>query len=317
MTINETAAWLLARDSFLITNHLRPDGDAHGSAAALCQGLRECGKTAYILPNPDSTARFIPFVERYYPDPEEDFAPAYILSVDTASLNMLCTAASAFADRIDLAIDRHPSNTFYAKNTCVDGSMASCGEIIYDLLRCLPCGVSRDSAVPLYVALSTDTGCFAFANTTSNTLRVASELVDLGAPQAELNRILFRTKAKSRMRLEGEVFSGIDFYFEDRVAFITITRAMMDRCGVTENEMDDIAAIPGSVEGVEVGITIRELEAGGCKVSVRSGPHFDSNALCGRFGGGGHKMAAGLSMDTDVDNMKRLLLEALGETFGK
>ena len=76
MTVKETAEWLLSRDSFLITNHLRPDGDAHGSAAALCQGLRECGKTAYILPNPDSTERYIPWVENYYPDPEEDFAPA-------------------------------------------------------------------------------------------------------------------------------------------------------------------------------------------------------------------------------------------------
>ena len=317
MTVKETAEWLLSRDSFLITNHLRPDGDAHGSAAALCQGLRECGKTAYILPNPDSTERYIPWVENYYPDPEEDFAPAFILSVDTASVGMLNTAAASFTDRIDLAIDHHPSNTFYAKNTCLDGSRASCGEIVYELLLAMPCGVSKVSAAPLYIALSTDTGCFAFANTTSNTLRVAAELVDAGAPQMELNRTLFRTKAKRRMLLEGDIFSHIEFYFGDRVAIITITRAMMDHYGVTENDMDDIAAIPGSVEDVLVGITIRELSGGGCKVSVRSGPDFDSNALCSRFGGGGHKMAAGLSMDADAASMKAMLLEALGETFAQ
>ncbi|MCF0121618.1 MAG: DHH family phosphoesterase, partial [Oscillospiraceae bacterium] len=237
LTFDEAAKWLMIRNNFLIINHLRPDGDAHGSAAALAQGLRECGKTAYILENPDTTDRFRQYVQEYYP--VDDFAPSYIITVDTASAGMLSKAAGSLVDSIDLSIDHHPSNSGYAKELCLDGTMASCGELIYEILTRLPCGVSQKSAEAIYIAVSTDTGCFAFANTTANTFRVASEAANRGAPIAELNRRFFRTKSKGRVQLEGEILSGIGFYFGDKVAIITITRAMMDKYGVTENDMDD------------------------------------------------------------------------------
>ncbi|MEL4106508.1 DHH family phosphoesterase [Oscillospiraceae bacterium WX1] len=316
MTISETAHWLSARDQFLVLTHRRPDGDTLGCAAGLVEGLLEAGKTAYILYNPEATARYTTYVEKHWAP--EGFVPAHIISVDIASQELLPPNAAAFRDNIDLCIDHHPSNTQYASSSCIDTTRAACGEIVYEILMALNGRISTETATSLYVALSTDTGCFAFANTTSNTLRVAATLVDAGAPIGEINRELFRRKAKSRMMLEGLITAGMAFYFNGAVAVATVTREMLAQTGASDNELDDIASIPGSIEEVIVGITIREMtDEEGCKVSVRTTPLVNANDLCARFGGGGHAMAAGFSIKASSEKTTTLLVDALGDVFSE
>lgn len=314
MNSKETALWLSERDNFLVLTHRRPDGDTLGCAAGLVQGLNEAGKSAYILNNPEATPKYTTYVEKHWaPD---GFVPSFVITVDIASLELFPVGGDQYKNAISLCIDHHPSNTGYAALDCIDSKKASCGEVIYEILLELNGKVTPESATSLYVAVSTDTGCFAFANTTSNTLRVASELVNAGAPIQEINRELFRKKAKSRIMLEGMITSGIEFYYNGAVAIATITRDMMERTGAGENEMDDVAAIPGGIEEVLVGITIRELSSPtDCKVSVRSSPLFNSNDLCTRFGGGGHTMAAGFSLNETASEIKQKLLSALDELF--
>ncbi len=314
LTINDTVRWLTERDNFLVLTHLRPDGDTLGSAAALVKGLVRSGKTAYILKNPEATPRYTTYVEKHWaPD---NFKPSFVITVDTASEGVFQVNASDYLDKVSLSIDHHPSNTGYAENRCLDAERASCGEIIYELLLELGSGIDAETAISLYVAVSTDTGCFAFANTTANTLRVAAALVDAGAPIGELNRELFRKKAKSRILIEAMITSDMGFYFDGAVAIATITNDMMERAGASENEMDDIASIPGAIEEVVVGITIRELPgAAGCKVSVRTTPLVSATDLCALFGGGGHAMAAGFSNKASVEETRDKLLEALRGIF--
>ena len=314
MTISETARWLKQRDNFLILTHLRPDGDALGSASALAQCLIQIGKTAYILKNPETTERYTDYVEKYWAP--EDFKPSFIVAVDTASEGIFQVNANDFQDKVSLCIDHHPSNSGYAEQCCLYTEKASCGEIIYELVLAMNCKIDAEMAACLYIAVSTDTGCFSFANTTANTHRVAAELVDAGAPISELNRELFRKKAKSRILLEAMITSGMDFYYDGAVAISTVTTDMMQKAGTGENEMDDIAAIPGAIEDVIVGITIRELKnSSGCKVSVRTTSLVNANELCARFGGGGHAMAAGFSVEADTKQTKNKLLEALKDIF--
>ena len=294
MDIQKTAEYLKEHDNYLILNHRRPDGDAHGSAAGLCRGLRAAGKTAYILQNPDTTEKYVKYVKEMWAP--EGFVPDTVVTVDTASCQMLQTNGMVYENKIDLSVDHHPSNTGYAENDCIDSTCAACGEIVYDLLTELNGSVDVATAEVLYIAVSTDTGCFAFANTTANTFRVAWKLGEAGLAYRELNREMFRTKTRNRFVLESQVMSGIEFYYGGRVAITTITAKMMSETGCTENDMDDIAAIPGSVEGVECGITMRELsDERDCKISVRTSPRVDANALCRGLGGGGHMMAAGAS----------------------
>ncbi|MCQ2452167.1 MAG: DHH family phosphoesterase [Oscillospiraceae bacterium] len=313
LTLEQTADWLRSHDRYLILTHKRPDGDAHGSAGGLALLLRALGKTAYVLPNPETTDKFLPYISPYWA--EEGYEPETIVTVDLASEGLYPANAAPYLGKAQLSIDHHPSNGGYAAATCLDGSRASCGEVIYDLLTVLQLPLTFELAQLLYIAVSTDTGCFAFANTTANTFRVAGELAAAGLPIGDLNHMLFRTKSRRRFELEGEIMSGVEFYFGGRCAVITVTKAMMDRTGCTENDMDDIAALPGSIEGVLCGITLRELSAvDDCKVSVRTTAAVNANALCSVIGGGGHAMASGASpKGMTVEEMKQALLKALAD----
>lgn len=314
MNSRETALWLKERDHFLIITHRRPDGDTLGCAAGLASGLIEAGKTAFILYNPEATARYTTYVQKHWaPD---GYTPSHVIAVDIASPGLFPGNAKVYESDMALCIDHHPSNTGYAKRTCLDTTKSSCGEIIYEILMALGGKISAETATSLYVAVSTDTGCFAFSNTTANTLRVAAELVDSGAPIGLLNKELFRKKARSRIMLEALITTGLEFYFDGAVAIAAITRDMLDKTGAGENEMDDVASIPNAIEEVIVGITIRELTGpNDCKVSVRTSPIVNANELAAKFGGGGHAMASGFTQSVSVSEMKKLLLDELSKIF--
>jgi len=314
LTIEETAAWLMDRDNFLILTHRRPDGDTVGCAGALAQGLREAGKAAFVLRNPETTARYLRFVEDYWA--YDGYTPDHVIIVDTAAYDLFPINGDGFIGNVSLSIDHHPSNTHYAQLCCHDETRAACGEIIYELLLALSGSISAKSAEHLYAALSTDTGCFAFANTTANTLRVASFLIEAGAPHRELNRLLFRTKTRSRISIEGMINSGLEFYFGGKAAISVITIEMMESANADEDDVDDIASIPGIVQGVLAGITIREMAStNDCKVSVRTSPMVNAHEICKLFGGGGHAMAAGFTLEKPVADTKTALLEVLHNFF--
>ena len=311
MTFEQTVAFLHAHDNFLLLTHRRPDGDTLGSAGALAQGLREAGKTAYALRNPETTPRYARFIDGHIaPD---GFVPECIVAVDTASAGLLPPNAAQYADNVALCIDHHPSNTLYARDTYLVAESATCGELVYALLMAAFGTISPKSADCLYTALTTDTGCFVFANTTAGTLRAAASLIDAGAAHRELNKLLFRTKKRSRIAIEGMVYSGLEFYFGGAVALSVITGEMARRAQADEDDLDDISSIPGSVDGVLVGITLRELTSPlDCKASVRTNGSVDACAICALFGGGGHPMAAGFSQDKTINEIKQELIATLG-----
>lgn len=311
LTVEKTAAFLRENDGYLVLTHVRPDGDAHGSAAALVRILRSMGKTAYILYNPETTDKFVPVVSALWAP--EGWEPETVVSVDLASEGLFPANAVCYAGHVALSIDHHPSNTGYAENLCLRGERASCGEIIYEIARAA--GIEPDIPVAeaIYIAVSTDTGCFAYANVTENAFSTAAKMAQAGADIAEWNRILFRTRSRRRIALEGMIYSGAEFYFDGKVAVITVTRRMMERSGCTENDMDDVAAIPGGIEGVVCGITLREMTSPeDCKVSVRTTQAVNASELCSILGGGGHAMAAGASpKGMTVEEMKQVLLREL------
>lgn len=311
LTSNQTAAWLLERDGFLLLTHRRPDGDTLGSAAGLCVALRQLGKTAYLLENPDTTARYAGYVAAYLAPAE--FQPQTVLAMDTADRGILQVNAGPYLDKIDLAIDHHASYTDYAAHACLDTAKAACGEVAYDVILALNTKLTAEIATPLYVAITTDTGCFQYANTTADTLCTASALIRAGAEHWAVNKTLFRTKSRARVAFDGAFLAGLRYHYNDRVAIAVVTRAMMAETGVTEDDLDDIAAIPGQVEGVKVGIVVKELAVGRCKVSVRTTPGFSANQICQTFGGGGHPLAAGCEVHQPPDETAALLLQACEE----
>lgn len=309
MTVKETAEFLRAHDNYLILTHTRPDGDTIGCAAGLCLALRGIGKQAFVLPNPEITELFSNYVEGL--TCEDGYAPETVVCVDIAARTMFPLNAGDFGARADLTIDHHPSQEFYARNTCLDASCAACGEIVYEIAKELG-PVTKEIAIPLYVAVSTDCGCFAYGNTNARTHHVAAELIDCGIPVAELNKRHFRTKSWKRMQLEGAILGGMELHDEGRVAIAAITLEMMDSIGATQNDTEDIANLVGALEGVKASVTIRELAPGKNKISLRTDPNWlNASTTCALLGGGGHAAASGATVDAGVEETKRVILDAI------
>lgn len=311
LTVAETAAFLRSRDNFLILTHIRPDGDTVGCAAALCIALREQGKTAHILPDSGTSGIFTPYLEGLLA--EDGWQPDTVVAVDMAARSMFHDAALPYLNRVDLTIDHHPSQEFYAKNTCLDGSRAACGEIVYDILRQWG-PVSKEAALPLYVAVSTDCGCFVYSNTSADCHRVAAELMATGIDFYPINRKHFRTKSLKRLQLESMLTAGMELHDEGAIAIVTLTLDMMAKVGATEEDIDDISAFVGQIEGVKTGITVRQLKPGRCKISLRTEPgDLNASKVCGLLGGGGHAAAAGATVDGSPEETRAAIMAAIRE----
>ncbi len=310
-TINEAAAWLQARNNFLIITHRRPDGDATGCALALCLGLRSLGKTAWIWENPQFTPRYAARLAGLTTDSVSETAT--IISVDLASETLLPLNGDRFAGKILLSLDHHPSNTGYAADMLVQPECGGCGELIWDLLEELGVSITAEMAEAIYIAVSTDTGCFRFANTTARTFRTAAKAVERGANIAPINRELFEIKTKGRLQLEARLMSGMEFYADGKVAVACLPQAWVEELEVTEDDLDSISGFPRSIDGVCVGVMIRDSEPGRAKMSVRTAGGYDASAYCSRLGGGGHHAAAGCSIPGMLEDGKAAILRVLRE----
>ena len=312
MTTGEAAALLRQQDNILILTHRRPDGDTTGSSAALCQALRQLGKTAYLLRNPDITALNDRYTAPYWAP--EGFRPDFVVSVDIAARSLFFPAAEAYFDRIGLAIDHHPSFEGFGAERCVDASRAACGEIVYEICRELG-EITQEVAMPLYAAVATDTGCFLYANTTANTHRVAAALLDTGINFYDVNKRHFRTKSRRRIALEAELLGNAEFFHGGRGVFLAVPLELMARIGAVEDDLEDISSLALSIEGVDCGAVLRELKTGEWKLSLRTGDNGRVNATraCMLMGGGGHAMAAGATVQGTLEEVKALVLASVDQ----
>jgi phosphoesterase RecJ-like protein len=307
ISVAACAEFLRERDRYLIMSHCRPDGDTLGSSGALCLILRKMGKAAYLMPNPEITPRFEAYVGGLIAP--ADYVHDTLVAVDLAAETMF---PRGFAGgEVALCIDHHGSNSFYAGQTLVHPECAACGEIILELARELGTELDGEIADLLYIAISTDTGCFLYRNTTPATHRAAAAVMEAGADYGRINKLMFRTISEARMRLEGAVYAGLKRYQNGEINAATITLEMMERFSVTENDCDDLAAIAGRIEGSLCSITVREIAPGKCKISLRSGDQVDASAVCAQYGGGGHPMAAGCSLDCPPEEAREKIVRAV------
>lgn len=306
----EAARFLAERDGFCILTHRRPDGDTTGSAAALCLGLRQLGKRAFILENPELTERFASLHEGLQkPAPE---AEDVLVSVDVAAPNMLPKAFEPWRERISLRIDHHGTATSFTEWELVDSGAGACAEIIYDVLREMQVPLSREIATALYVATSTDTGCFRFSNTTDHTFLVAAACAAAGAPVYELNQTLFETISLPRLRMQGWMVENSRLLCGGSLAVCPIPKAVEEELGVSEDDMDNISSFLRTIAGVRLAATLREKDDV-VKVSVRGVPGYDAGAICAGFGGGGHAGAAGATIRLPLAEAAAALEQAMVE----
>jgi bifunctional oligoribonuclease and PAP phosphatase NrnA len=311
ISLNETAAFLIEADNILILSHQFPDGDTLGAATALCRGLQKLGKNAMITCSDEIGPKFQYLFEGIKP---ESFAPSYIVAVDIADVQLFGEPnRSLYGDKVDLCIDHHPSNTQYAKYTYVDAKAAATCEIIFHLLKLLQVELDKNIASSLYTGITTDTGSFKYINVTPATYRIAADLVETGIDAPRINREMFDTKSRAHMDMERSAIDSMEYFCGDRVAVIAITREMVNATGATEDDMEGLSSIPRGIEGVAIGVMIREKLDGDFKVSLRAQPPFNASAICAKFGGGGHAGAAGCTLHTTLAQAKTQLIDAIEE----
>ncbi len=308
INVEKCAALLKEQNDILILTHAHPDGDTLGCGFGLCRALLKLGKNAKVI-NADS----IPKKYNYLFEDLDllDFEPKYVVAVDTATENLLGSLADVYGGKINLCIDHHSTNTDFAQNLLLEETAAAC-EIIYKVVLQLGVDIDKKIADCLYTGISTDTGCFRYASSTPDTYRIAANLMEKGADNGTINRIMFETKTKSYARLERLALDGMRFYCNDRVAVITVTQDMYAKTGSNEQETEALAPVTRQIEGVEIGVTIREKEDGTCKASFRT---FGINAatLAKNFGGGGHPQASACRFDCNVEKAVEMIIEKCGE----
>lgn len=311
LQIEQAASLLLEWDRVLILCHQNPDGDTIGSGYGLCQALHQLGKRAGVL-CADPLPRKMAFaaegiVPSLWIPPEE---AEYVVSTDIADCKLMGAVLDKYQknERVDLAIDHHPSHRPFAKRLLLCSHEAANCQIIYDLLFHMKCTITPSIANCLYLGISTDTGCFRFSNTQPKTHQLAAKLMAAGADWFEINRNLFETKSRSQIALEQNALQTLRFYCGGRAAALVITQQMLQEVGATLEETEAIVNVPKSVEGVEIGATLKERPEGGFKVSVRTSEQVDASAICGVFGGGGHIRAAGCLIKQPIEESLRLLV---------
>lgn len=316
--IEKLARMLEKQDRILILFHASPDGDAIGSACALLWGLRRLGKQV-ALRCADPVPPKFDYLFEGLQDAMYDgqlFTPEFIVTVDVADIKLLGSLKEEYQGKIDLAIDHHASHIDFAKIDYLDAGCAANAEIIYALLLEMKLEIDKLTANAIYTGLSTDTGCFRYRNVTWHTHAIAAEIISRGAEAGDINQRMFETRSRQQMEAELTVLKTMEFYFDQRCAMIVVTRELMEEIGLRDEDIEAFVSKPREIEGVLIGLALKERPEGGFKISFRTNPPASSAEVAGRMGGGGHKGAAGCSCKGTLEEVRNKVL-AVCETYLK
>jgi phosphoesterase RecJ-like protein len=298
--------------TFHIFGHIQPDGDALGSQLALWHALRVTGHEAIpVLIDPlPPTYQFLPG--------REAFVPWQTVGAVERAIVLDCTGWDRLGPAADLAqsatvvvnVDHHRSNNNFGHFNYVDQNAAAAGELVFRLLQAAQVPIQPATATCLYTAIATDTGSFRYQNTTPGALRVAAELLDLGADLATIIQNVYQTVSLPSLRLLGDALQTLQLFYGGRLAILTVSKQLRQESGATEQDVEGIVNYARSVQGCEVGALLHEKDDGTVKVSLRSREKVDVSQLAARFGGGGHLRVAGYAV---LGGMARAQAELVAE----
>jgi bifunctional oligoribonuclease and PAP phosphatase NrnA len=316
------ARWLQEHDDYLVVSHVNPDGDAVGSVLAMAELLHLLGKS-FVLVNEGSTPRRFHFLER-----AEDIVDlsvqqidrkfTHVIALDCASFERIGTVRELLVDDVRLLnIDHHPTNSRYGDVHLVRADAASTTEILYDLVKqCYPRLMNRALAEPLYTGLLTDTGSFRYSNTNRQVMIAAADLLSHDLDPAAIATHALETASVEHIELLKRTLPSLQRHAEGKVALIKVTLADMQSSGAQDEDVEDLVSYPRRMEGVHVGVLLKEREHNEVKVSLRSNTDLDVSRVAQSFGGGGHAKAAGCTYTGPLVEAEQALLNRLYQELG-
>jgi phosphoesterase RecJ-like protein len=312
-------------DRFLVTTHVRPDGDALGSEVGMAGLLRQKGKDVRVVNSSRTPPRYD------FLDPDGTLFEHFGTEADPASLVdrevLVILDLSAWSQLGDMAgwvrefpghrvvIDHHVSQDDLGATFLKDTSAEATGTLIVQAVKALGGKLTEEVATGLLTAIAMDTGWFRHPNTKPQTLRTVAELVESGAEIDAVYRLLFERNTLGRLRLTGETLAGLKTEDGGRIAYATVTRESLARTGAIPQDTEDLVDYTVSLSGVEVGLMFLEQLRGGVKLSIRSRNGLDCSRVAGEFGGGGHRAAAGAMLPEPIEESVERVLHAVRETL--
>lgn len=313
--IEEAAEAIGKAEKIALACHVGPDGDALGSMLGLAIAASNAGKevvasfgSPFVLP---PSLSFLP-TDHLVPPKEFPKEPELMIALDAGSAERLGELGSHSSDASTvLVIDHHVTNEGFGDIAVVDPSAAATGELVYRILGVLDWKVTPEVAQCLHTALVTDTGRFSYANTTPDTLRIAAELVDAGAVPSEISRHVYEQEPFGYLKAVSLAMGRAVLDPELRVVHTTITHEDLDNAGIDWGETENLIDLLRLAVEADTAILAKGHEDGRVKVSMRSRGDTDVGALAASMGGGGHRLAAGFTVEDDVDAVIERVLEAL------
>jgi phosphoesterase RecJ-like protein len=318
-TFEDIGRILREHQRFAVLGHVRPDGDALGSQLALALSLQQLGKDVRVW-NEDGMLEkysFLPRAELLTKPPPAPEVVDVAVALDTAIQNRLGTALTAIQSaKIWINIDHHLSNPCYGDVVYVDPAAPATAEIVFRLIKSQGLPFNRDIAENLYAAISTDTGSFQYPQTSARTFEIAADLIRAGLDVGRINQQLYENYPRRRLELLRELLRTMRFECGGRVASFSLSLKTAADLGVLPEDNEGLIDHLRAIRGVIVAVFFEELAEGKVRVSMRSkSDAVDVCAICQKFGGGGHTLAAGARVRGTLDEVEEKVLEEIGEVL--
>jgi phosphoesterase RecJ-like protein len=313
--LDEIADVLRNRQRFVVMSHMRPDGDAYGCELAMALCLKQLGKDVTVW-NEDGVLdkyAFMPGSEMITKPPAEPQEFDVAIALDTAVQNRVgtCLSAVKHADTW-INMDHHVSNDRYGDLVYIDPKAPAAGEILFEFFSGQNLPITPAMADNLYVAISTDTGCFQYPSTTARTYEIGAELVRMGVNVGKLSQAVYENNPRRRLELLRALLNVTRFTSNDKVASFHLSLQTAKALGVLPEDNEGLIDNIRSVEGVIVAAFFEELADNKVRISLRSkDPRADVCKVCALFGGGGHTLAAGARIAGSLDEVQEKVLAAI------
>ncbi len=320
-TIKSIATIMRDLDNILIFPHMNMDGDALGSATALCLALRSLGKRSYIMIN-EPIPKNLDFLECGLTTFDDGVLDDVQLSVmvDCNGMNRILGREEAWErGRLKGCIDHHATKSKDIRYdfSRIEPKSAAAGEIIYNIIRALGVEISLDIANAIFTAITTDTGNFQHSNTTSRSHEIAGHLYKIeGFNSKAISALIYDRRSKNAIKMESAVINDLDFYADGRLAVGRVTQALLKECGCTMDEADGIIQKMMSIDGVEGACLFKETDHS-VRASLRGRSYANMERAAAKFGGGGHMLAAGCSFHVPMEEAEKIFIPILIDTVSE
>jgi phosphoesterase RecJ-like protein len=315
MSAESVAAAILQRQRFVVTSHARPDGDAIGSQVAMAYALRQLGKDVQMVDADPAPLQF-----QVFPGVSDIHVSATVQGQFDAAIVMECgdlsrTGVDGFDKYFVINIDHHPGNRSYGAINWFEPGAAACSEMVFDLVEALGVTLTPEIATHIYVAILTDTGGFHFSHITPRTFEICRRCTEAGANPQAIARAVYDSSTMGRLRLMGAVLHDLEFEAEGRAALAALTLKLFHETGATIDDADGLINIPLNVKDIQAVAFFKEIAPDSFRISLRSKGSVDVNRVAGAFGGGGHKNAAGCTLDGPYPEVRAKLLAELKQVL--